>query len=81
MLLQCHALISPLGKTLFLPAVTTHTQEFLAVPFKFRLQDPHYHGPSDSNRILSENYVAWHGLDLFLDTSFYNFCIPQLPSV
>lgn len=46
----------------------------------YHMQDPHYNGPPDTDRILGENHVAWHGLDLFQDFSFYNFCMPQLPA-
>lgn len=47
--------------------------------YLIHMQDPHYNGLPDTSRILGENHVAWHGLDLFQDASFYNFCIPQLP--
>ena len=44
------------------------------------MQDPHYHGGLDVDRTIRDGHVDWHGIDLFQNSSFYNFCLPQLPS-
>ena len=41
--------------------------------------DPHFdRGPIATPNILyEENWVQWRDIDDFMDSSFYNFCLPQ----
>ncbi|KAL5463729.1 hypothetical protein EMCRGX_G032656 [Ephydatia muelleri] len=48
---------------------------------EFLIADPHYIGESSEDEVFSKGYVKWHNLNLFQPSSFYNFCLPILPSI
>jgi hypothetical protein len=45
----------------------------------FCIADPHYVGDDTHGALTGKKWVAWHNIDLFAPTSFYNICMPQLP--
>ncbi|XP_033101991.1 ufm1-specific protease 1-like [Anneissia japonica] len=39
--------------------------------------DPHFYGQSTKDIIQAEGWVKWRPLDSFVESSFYNLCLPQ----
>eukprot|EP00297_Palpitomonas_bilix_P001084 CAMPEP_0113917176 /NCGR_PEP_ID=MMETSP0780_2-20120614/32573_1 /TAXON_ID=652834 /ORGANISM="Palpitomonas bilix" /LENGTH=555 /DNA_ID=CAMNT_0000916689 /DNA_START=63 /DNA_END=1730 /DNA_ORIENTATION=- /assembly_acc=CAM_ASM_000599 len=48
---------------------------------RFLILDPHYTGKHEVKAILAKGWCAWHGPELFRGDAFYNFCMPQRPSL
>jgi len=46
---------------------------------RFLILDPHYPGKENLDNIIKNKWIAWHDARLFVNDSFYNFCLPQLP--
>ncbi|KAK2710765.1 ufm1-specific protease 1-like [Artemia franciscana] len=43
--------------------------------------DPHYYGhPKNKEQLQQQHWVAWVNIKDFTESSFYNFCLPQLKS-
>lgn len=41
--------------------------------------DPHYRGKTtDLKQLSSDGFVYWQNVKDFIDSSFYNLCLPQL---
>lgn len=47
---------------------------------RFLILDPHYTDSEKIDRIISKGWCAWKSADLFVQDSFYNFCLPQRPN-
>ncbi|TRY71551.1 hypothetical protein TCAL_05407 [Tigriopus californicus] len=57
-------------------ALASSTSQYLLIV------DPHYWGKSCSNADLFENnWIHWRKLEDFVDSSFYNMCLPQIKAV
>lgn len=41
--------------------------------------DPHFNGrPTNAEELQSRSYVKWQHTSDFIDSSFYNLCLPQI---
>lgn len=47
----------------------------------FLILDPHYTGSDNIKNIIEKGGVSWKKSDMFLSNTFYNFCLPQKPSI
>lgn len=45
---------------------------------EFLILDPHYTGNDKPKPIIDKKGIVWKGKEIFLDTCFYNFCLPLL---
>ncbi|XP_046858479.1 ufm1-specific protease 1-like [Xenia sp. Carnegie-2017] len=44
----------------------------------FLILDPHFSGnAAERNHLISNGWISWRGEELFMENSFYNFCLPQ----
>lgn len=46
----------------------------------FLILDPHYTGADDLGTVLAKRWCAWKGSDFWDKKSYYNLCMPQLPT-
>lgn len=47
--------------------------------FSFNEKDPHYIGNAESaDELIRKGFVKWQHTSEFVDSSFYNLCLPQL---
>ena len=61
------------SKGIFGTMTSTGGDKFLLVV------DPHYWGKRVEDAVLYErNWVSWRRLDEFMESSFYNLCLPQI---
>ncbi len=44
---------------------------------KFLILDPHYTGSDNLKNIQEKGWIGWKESKLFVDSAFYNFCLPQ----
>jgi len=44
---------------------------------KFLILDPHYTGSDNLKNIQDKGWIGWKESKLFVDSAFYNFCLPQ----
>lgn len=47
---------------------------------KFLILDPHYTGSDDLTIVQSKGWCGWKGCDFWDKKSYYNLCMPQLPT-
>lgn len=47
---------------------------------KFLVLDPHYTGSEDIQVITGKGWCGWKGTTFWNKTSYYNLCLPQVPS-
>lgn len=47
---------------------------------RFLILDPHYTGADDLATVLAKRWCAWKGVDFWQKGSYYNLCMPQLPT-
>lgn len=47
---------------------------------KFLILDPHYTGADDLANVQSKKWCGWKGCDFWDKKSYYNLCMPQLPT-
>ena len=45
----------------------------------FLILDPHYGGAENPKTIIDKGWCQWKGPKIFLENTFYNFCLPQRP--
>ena len=43
---------------------------------RFLILDPHYTGVDNLKNIIDKGGISWKKSDMFLDSAFYNFCLP-----
>lgn len=48
---------------------------------KLLILDPHYIGSEHIPTIHNKKWCNWRDPDLFIQTAFYNFCLPQRPKM
>jgi len=48
---------------------------------KFLILDPHYTGSDNLKNIQDKGWIGWKESKLFVDSAFYNFCLPQRKKV
>ncbi|KAL3267534.1 hypothetical protein HHI36_011656 [Cryptolaemus montrouzieri] len=47
---------------------------------KFLILDPHYTGGEDLQVIQNKGWCSWKGVDFWNKTSYYNMCLPLVPT-
>lgn len=47
---------------------------------RFLILDPHYTGADELGTVLAKRWCAWKGTDFWDKKSYYNMCMPQLPT-
>jgi Ufm1-specific protease 2 len=48
---------------------------------RYLILDPHYTGGENIKTIKDKGWCAWKTADLFRSDAFYNFCMPQRPTL